>query len=127
MIDALFNQTEYLAAKKLLDATVLRQEAIANNLANLETPNYRRLDVAPSFTAELKQALASGDASQLNSVQPKLEVDASAVANSRDGNTVQLESEMMNLQQNTLAHSVETQMVTWSLVRLQMAITGKSA
>ena len=62
MIDALFNQPTYVAAKKMLDVTVLRQEAIASNLANLETPNYKRLDVAPSFEAQLSQAVASGDA-----------------------------------------------------------------
>ena len=39
MIDALFSQSNYLAAKKMLDASVLRHEAIASNLANLETPN----------------------------------------------------------------------------------------
>jgi flagellar basal-body rod protein FlgB len=42
MIEALFNQTGYLAAKKTLDAVALRQEAIANNIANLETPGYKR-------------------------------------------------------------------------------------
>ena len=127
MINALFNQTNYVAAKKLMDVTVLRHEAIASNLANLETPNYKRIDVAPSFNAELKQALSSGDPTQITALQPKLEVDSSAVAASRDGNTVQLESELAQMQQNTLSHSLETQLITWSLVRLRLAITGKSA
>ena len=125
MIDALFNQTYYTAAKKLLDATVLRHEAIASNLANLETPNYKRLDVAQSFSTELKQAMASDDSSRISALQPKLEVDPAAVVQSRDGNTVQLESELANLQQNTIAHAVETQMVTAQMVRLRLAITGK--
>jgi flagellar basal-body rod protein FlgB len=47
MINALFSQPNYLASKKMLDATVLRQEAITSNIANLETPNYKRLDIAP--------------------------------------------------------------------------------
>ena len=38
MIDALFNQNGYLATKKMLDATTVRQDAIASNLANLKTP-----------------------------------------------------------------------------------------
>jgi flagellar basal-body rod protein FlgB len=45
MIEALFNQPNYLAAKKTLDAVVLRQQAIANNIANLETPGYKRVDL----------------------------------------------------------------------------------
>ncbi|MGD0060180.1 MAG: flagellar basal body rod protein FlgB [Verrucomicrobiia bacterium] len=127
MIEALFNNDSYVAAKKMLDATTLRHEAIASNLANLETPNYKRIDVAPSFTAELKQALGSGNADQLAALEPKLEVDPDAVAQSPDGNTVNLETELANLQQNTMAHALETQLVSYQLVRLQMAITGKSA
>jgi flagellar basal-body rod protein FlgB len=125
MIDALFNQTNYVAAKKLLDATVVRHEALAGNLANLETPHYKRIDIAPSFGAELKQALASGDPAQIANLQPKLEVDTTATATSRDGNTVQLESELAQMQENTLAHGLETQLITSSLLRLRLAITGK--
>jgi hypothetical protein len=47
MIDALFTDSDYVAAKKMLDVTVLRHQAIASNLANVETPNYKRLDVSP--------------------------------------------------------------------------------
>src|SRR5476651_2674963 len=124
MIDALFNNANYVAAKKMLDETALRHEAIASNLANIETPNYKRLDVDPSFTTQLKQALASNDTDQLSSLQPKMEVDPNAVAQSSDGNTVNLETELANLQQNTLSNSLETQLVSYSLVRMRMAIAG---
>ena len=125
MIDALFSQPDYLAAKKMLDATVLRQQAIASNLANLETPNYQRIDVAPSFSNELREAIASGDAEKIHSLQPRLEVDATAVAANRDGNTVQLETELMNLQRNYLQHGMETHLVTYNLLRLRSAILGQ--
>ena len=126
MIDALFNDSNYVAAKKMMDATVLRHEAIAGNLANIDTPNYKRVDVDSSFSAELKQALASGDAGQLAGLQPKLAVDSSAVAQSRDGNTVNLETELANLQQNTLAHGLESQLINYTLLHLQTAITGRT-
>jgi len=127
MIDALFNQTNYQATKKLLDATALRHEAIASNLANLETPGYRRVDVAPSFSAELQQALKSGSADQIASLRPALALDADAIASNRDGNTVQLETEMLHLNQNTLAHTMETQLLTAMLMRMRLAITGRPA
>src|ERR1043166_7033583 len=97
MITGLFSQPSYLAAKKLLDATVLRHEAIASNLANLETPNYKRLDIAPSFQTELRQALNGQNPGQIDVVQPHLEADRDAIANTRDGNTVQLETELTQL------------------------------
>ena len=124
MIEALFSQPNYLAAKKLLDATMLRHEAIASNLANVETPGYKRLDVAPTFQGELQRALAGQNAEQIASIQPKVATDTTAIARGRDGNTVQLEEEMMRLSQNTLAHALETQLITGNLARLRLAITG---
>ena len=125
MIDALFNQPAYAAAKKMLDATVLRQEAIASNLSNLETPNYKRLDVAPSFQAQLSQAVKGGDAAQISGLQPRLAVDMSAVSGRGDGNTVTLESEMLKLNQNTFEDALETQLVSATLTKMRLAITGK--
>ncbi len=126
MIDALFNQTNYVATKKMLDLTALRQEAIASNIANLETPGYKRLEVAPSFNEELSRALTAGDSAALSRLQPTLTVDPTAVATSRDGNTVQLENELLELNQNTMANAVETQLVSSNFLKLRMAITGRA-
>lgn len=125
MIDGLFNQTNYVAAKKMLDATALRQEAIASNLANLETPRYKRVDVGPDFAAELQQAVASKDAGRIAGVQPQLAVDSSAVPVRKDGNTVQLETELLKLNQNFMEHQLETQLVSGALLKLRLAITGR--
>jgi flagellar basal-body rod protein FlgB len=127
MISALFDQPNYAAAKRMLDASELRHEAIASNLANLETPNYRRLDVAPSFQSQLQQAVAARDPDRITSVQPHLEADATAIASRRDGNTVQLEEELSELQKNFVEHSLETQLITGNLLRLRLAITGRPA
>jgi flagellar basal-body rod protein FlgB len=125
MIDALFNEPTYAAAKKMLDVTVLRQEAIASNLSNLETPNYKRLDVAPSFEAQLSQAVKSGDAQKIAGLQPSLTVDLSAISGRSDGNTVTLESEMLKMNQNTVEDALETQLISGSLAKMRLAITGK--
>jgi flagellar basal-body rod protein FlgB len=126
MIDALFSQTNYVATKKMLDATALRHEAIASNIANLETPGYKRLDVAPNFNQELSRALAGQDPSDITKLQPTLAVDTTATSSTRDGNTVQLENELVQLNQNTLAHTLETQLVSSSLAKLRLAITGNN-
>lgn len=125
MIDALFSSPNYLAAKKMLDATVLQHEAIASNLANIETPNYKRLDVSPSFESELQQAISSKDPSQIAAAQPELAVDTTANSGRSDGNTVLLESEMMKLNQNMIEHTLETQLVGSALQRMRTAITGQ--
>jgi len=125
MIEALFNQPDYLAAKKTLDAVALRQEAINNNLANLETPGYKRVDLAPSFETELEKASASNDPGQISSLTPSLAVDATAKAVSKDGNTVNLEQELMRMNQNAMTHSLETQIVSNLLAKMRLAIKGQ--
>lgn len=125
MIDALFTDSDYVAAKKMLDVSLMRQEAIASNLANLETPNYKRLDVAPSFESQLRQAVAGGNAEDISNLQPQLAVDATSITGRSDGNTVQLETEMVKLDQNTVENTLETELVSQKLARLRLAITGK--
>ena len=127
MIDALFSQPTYVASKRMLDATALRQQAIASNIANLETPGYRRIDLATSFSDELQRSLANGSTSQISQLRPALALDTNAVAVNRDGNNVQLEKELLELNQNSLAHAVETQLVTSGLLKLRLAITGRTS
>ncbi len=53
--EALFSRTSIPLVSKSLDACVLRGKAIANNLANVMTPGYQRIEVA--FEDRLKKAL----------------------------------------------------------------------
>lgn len=126
MIEALFSQPNYLTAKKALDGVVLRQEAIANNLANLETPGYKRVDLAPSFEQELHRATAARDTDQLRALKPTLTVDTTSRPSSKDGNSVHLEEELMRMNQNTVLHALETQFVSGTYSKLRLAITGRS-
>src|SRR5262249_33955495 len=127
MIEALFNQPSYVATKKLMDATALRHEAIASNIANIETPNYKRIDAATNFSVELRAAMGMRDSTRISSMTPTLVEDSTTVSATKDGNNVQLETELMNLNQNTLAHALETQLASGTLLRLRLAITGRSA
>lgn len=125
MINALFSDGNQIALRKMLDATALRHEVIASNLSNLETPNYKRIDVAPSFEAELKNALQGGNDAQLSALKPTLAVDLAANGSNRDGNTVNLEDELLKMSQNTLSHSFQVKMISDSFGDLRTAITGR--
>ena len=122
MIDGMFASANYQGVKKMLDATVLRQEAIASNLANIETPNYKRVDVTSAFATQLTQAIESGGVKSMRQLKPTISVDETAVAQNRDGNSVQLEKELTYLQKNMVAHHLQTQMITGSLTKLRSAI-----
>jgi flagellar basal-body rod protein FlgB len=126
MIDALFNQVGYLGAKRMLDATVLRHDAIAANIANAETPHYQRIELSRSFQDQLRGAISGGNTARLRSLRPSLTVDTKALSTRKDGNTVNLERELVDLGQNGLQFAVESQVVSASLAKLRLAITGKA-
>ncbi|MSR42745.1 MAG: flagellar basal body rod protein FlgB [Pedosphaera sp.] len=125
MIDGLFASTNYQGVKKMLDATVLRHEAISSNLANIETPHYKRIDLNPSFASDLSGAINSQSRSGVENLRPSVGVDFKAVAQNADGNTVQLEGEMLHMQDNTLAHQMQTQLITGALQKLRYAISAR--
>ena len=125
MIEALFNQTNYIAAKTGLDATHLKHQAIASNLANAKTPGYRRVDTAPSFQEAFNQALKSGDKNELKGVKPTIDIDETAISNKEDGNSVDIEHEIVQLNQTALAHKLQTQLISGTLSKLRLAITGR--
>jgi flagellar basal-body rod protein FlgB len=127
MIEPIFQNDNYAMARKLLDAASLRQEAIASNVANAETPGYHRLDIAPDFAQELKSRLAAGDLSSTSdSLKPRLAEDTTARSTRPDGNTVEIESELLTMNRNSVEFSYLSEVVSNNLRQLRMAITGRS-
>jgi flagellar basal-body rod protein FlgB len=51
-----------------LDASLMRQTAIANNVANINTPGYKTMEV--NFEQQLNETDLSSDSSDLSSVNP---------------------------------------------------------
>lgn len=125
MIDALFNQPNYVAAKQMMDVTALRMEAVAANMANLETPNYQRVDLPQSFEQKLQRVLQSGNADAIAELKPSLVKDVNAVALRPDGNTVDMESEMVHMHRASTEHAVEARLITGTLLKMKLAITGR--
>ena len=125
MLEAIYARESYTALKKTLDASVLRHQAIASNLANLETPHYKRIDINPDFENRLQKAVASGDVNQIARVNSSIQVDHKAVPDALNGNTVKLEDELLSLQRNTMTHSFALRVLGRSLNKIKSAITGR--
>ena len=127
MIDPIFQADNYQLARKLLDAAVLRQEAIASNIANAETPGYRRLDIAPDFEQQLKGSLAAGELSTSGErLAPRLVEDATARSLRPDGNSVEIERELLAMNKNAVQHEFLSDIISGNLRQLRMAITGRT-
>jgi flagellar basal-body rod protein FlgB len=127
VIDPIFQSDNYQMARKLLDAAVLRQEAIASNIANSETPGYHRLDIAPDFAQQLKSRIAAGNfAANADQIRPQLAEDLTARSLRPDGNTVEIERELLAMNHNAVQHEYLTELISGNLKQLRMAITGRS-
>ena len=128
MVDPIFQSDTYVLARKLLDADVVRQQAIASNIANAETPGYHRIDVAPDFAEQLKAQVKSGDlATASDSITPHLADDPDARSVRPDGNSVDIEKELLAMNRNMVDHQYLTEVVTYNIKQLKMAITGRSS
>jgi flagellar basal-body rod protein FlgB len=78
-----------------------RQTAIAGNVANANTPGYRRQDV--DFHGALQQAMAAGAGDQVENVGFQATTDGSAPMQA-DGNSVDIDVENANLAKNGLEY-----------------------
>ncbi len=128
MIDPIFQSDNYQLARKLLDAAALRSEAIASNIANAETPGYRRLDVSPDFAEQLKARSRTGElaGSGPDSLRPTLVQDPSARTVRPDGNSVEIEQELLAMNKNSVEYEFLTEVVSGNIKQLKMAITGRN-
>ena len=127
MIDPIFQTDNYQLARKLLDVAALRQEAIASNMANAETPGYRRVDVAPDFERQLKAQVAAGNvARNVGSLRPLLAEDPMARGLRPDGNNVEIERELLAMNRNAMEYDFLSDIVSGNLKRLKSAITGQA-
>jgi len=125
ILDNLYSQENYLISKKLLDATHLRHETLANNLANVETPGFKRRDLPKAFSVELRRAVDKNDISSIKSMHPRSEVDRNALPVRLDGNTVQVEEELLAMNRNALNYEYLSGAVSGSIKELNMAIKGR--
>ncbi|MCU0703621.1 MAG: flagellar basal body protein [Fimbriiglobus sp.] len=105
---------------RVMDAAALRQRVIAQNVANVNTPGYRRLTV--EFEDELGKALAAPGGTPAG-VSPKVVV---ADLNDRvDENTVDLDREMGDLNKNTLLYQAAAQIAASRMASLRAAVSGR--
>lgn len=111
---------------KAADASWLRNDAISNNIANADTPGYKRQDVA--FESELEKALSSVKYSTMDDkvanlstdkLQPRTYTDYASYSYRLDGNNVDIETENVVLAKNQIKYQGLVQSITQEFQNLQ--------
>ena len=118
---------------KAADASWLRNEAISNNIANVDTPGYKRQDVA--FENELirnlnKVEYDTMDARvynmKLSRIEPRVYTDASAYSYRLDGNNVDIDTENVYMAENQVTYNGLMQCIKSEFANLKAAMGSGS-
>jgi len=100
-----------------VDGLTQQQQAIANNLANSETPGFIGTDV--NFQSSLEQALSANSG---GSATVTATPDAAAPAT--DGNNVDTGGQLIDAEQNTLQYQATVEMLNAQFRLVQGAAGG---
>lgn len=103
-------------------AESLRQKAISNNIANLETPGYRRIDV--KFEELLSKYLKSGDTTDLSKIMPQFYRPEQTPVQS-NGNDVSYEAEVGHMIKNTIRHKAFIRLLNKKYKQIELAIGNR--
>ena len=124
-MDSGFMKTQDILQRSM-SVGIIRQEVIADNIANADTPHYKRREVA--FESELNRALRSYDPypfkaklthrkhipfhrpKDYREVKPIVYLDYTTTYRN-DGNNVDIEKEMVDVRENTMRYIAMSQRV----------------
>ncbi|WP_127568382.1 flagellar basal body rod protein FlgB [Paenibacillus xylaniclasticus] len=134
----LLNGTEFKRLETAVQSAELRQQVISNNVANVDTPYFKRSEVL--FEDLLTEAMSSGETisgirthsrhipigqSTVSIPAPQVVSDESSSMNN-NGNNVDIEREMSLLAKNQLVYSLYIQQVNHDVKMMRTAIEGRA-
>lgn len=125
----------YELTKSALGATSLRQEVISNNIANVNTKDYKAKQVI--FETELEKALSSsasvmkatdsrhfGVGRDLSSITARVVEDKESQKMNVDGNSIDIDLEMANMAANQIQYNTLIQSANSRLQDYHSVIKG---
>lgn len=124
VIERLFNSSKIV--EKSLDATWLRNEAISQNIANIDTPGYKRKKV--SFEEYLSSAMDEKgfdkkNGGSVDDIEIKVTEDNKYLSYRLDENNVDIDNEMASLAKNNIQYNTLIQRMNASFRNLKSAIS----
>ena len=117
----LFDNTD-LGLQAAIRGAGMRQTALAQNIANANTPGYQRKDV--DFEATLNQAMQAG--TNPDNVQFSVTTDGSAPMQA-DGNSVDIDTESAKVAETGLQYEALTSVLRGRIDILRAAIGGSAS
>jgi flagellar basal-body rod protein FlgB len=135
----IFSKTKIPVLEKSLKTYSLRQNAIASNIANVNTPGYRRVEV--KFEEKLSDALSDHKleatvtnekhipmhSKDVTNIEPEVvETQPKQGDNASGANNVDIEQEMVLLAQNQIQYRMASRLISRAFKGIQNAIKGSA-
>jgi flagellar basal-body rod protein FlgB len=102
-----------------LKAEGLREKTIAGNIANIETPGYKRLDV--KFEQLLAKALGSSHPVDSEAIEPQIYQPGDTPVRA-NGNDVNLEEQVGEMLKNTLRQTAYVRLLRKKFAQIEAAV-----
>jgi flagellar basal-body rod protein FlgB len=133
-----FDKTQFLL-ERAMDASVLRRSAIADNIANVDTPHFKRSEV--TFESQLARALSSGERPRFQAkmtngrhipfdqpmdyrdVRARIQIEHETNFRN-DKNNVDIEKEVVDATKNMLLYNAYAQRVDKNYKNILMIVRG---
>ncbi|MCM1497002.1 MAG: flagellar basal body rod protein FlgB [Clostridium sp.] len=115
---------------KAADAANSRNEILSNNIANVDTPNYKRKDV--SFQSYLEMALIGNESldervdgvnAHLSDFGGLIYTDSSTLSYRLDGNNVDIDTENAALAENQIRYDALLDQIGQEFARYKMVLS----
>ncbi|WP_025690985.1 flagellar basal body rod protein FlgB [Paenibacillus zanthoxyli] len=133
----LLNTLSFRRLQQGIDAANIRQNTLANNVANVDTPNFKRSDVSfESFLREQERGLQSSLRAKVtdsrhiqfgmtgNVPSPVIQTDKRTSMNN-NGNNVDIDREMALSAENQLRYSSYVQLLNSQISMMRTATEGR--
>ncbi len=126
-IDRLFNSTSAPLLEKTLEFTSARHEVLAEDVANIDTPNYKMKDLSLNkFQSMLRQRAEARESSAPGSVgyddiQVKQEENDDGIL-FHDGNNRSVEQLMTDEAKNALMHNLAVELLRKQFATMELAL-----
>lgn len=128
--------TIFNAVKKRMQWTGQRQELLAHNIANANTPDFRAHDMKPFEFKEIVRRetmqinMETTGSNHLAGRQKTIrdfssQADRRPYETSPDGNSVVLEEQMSKLNETAISHRLTNEIYSKHLAMLKLAVTGR--
>jgi flagellar basal-body rod protein FlgB len=107
---------------KLLDLTATKNKVIANNIANVNTPGYKKSEV--SFEKELLKAVESKNINKIKNLHESISLSTDK-ATRKNGNNVDLDQELVTFYQMSDRHNIYLEILSKKFKGMIAAIQGR--